>query len=494
MPKHPQKVLVVDDEPSMHRYLTALLAGDSVQVHSANSGKDALELLRDGLRPQVVLLDVLMPEMDGIETLAAMRRADRHLNVVMMSCVSETTKVVEAMRLGAQDYLTKPFAKDELDTVLQRYLQTIGQPEHLVGEVEELGDGLFFFCASPEMKRIRAQVDLVANVNIPVLLLGESGTGKEIIARLVHQKSNRATKPFIKVNCAALPDELLESELFGYEAGAFTGAGKMKPGKFEQCDGGTLLLDEIGEMPTRLQAKLLHVLQDGEFSRLGGRKPIKVDVRVLAATNINVEKSIANKSFREDLYYRLNAFSISLPALRERRGEIPLLMRQMVNRMCESYGRPSIHLSQDMVNACLEANWPGNVRELNNFVKRFIFMGDERDAIAELRSSQGAANPRSPQAEQARVVKGRAAVAMSGAQRSRNFAPLEKDSSDLKTLIRNLKGEAEAQAIARALAESKWDQENAARLLNITQKTLLSKMRQHGIRSTPAVAAGLTRS
>src|SRR6059058_2095522 len=203
------------------------------------------------------------------------------------------------------------------------------------------------------MRKIRSQSALVANVDIPVLLLGESGTGKEIIARLIHKKSARAHRPFMKVNCAALPAELLESEMFGYESGAFTGAGKAKPGKFELCNKGTLLLDEIGEMPPHLQAKLLHVLQDGEFSRLGGRATIKVDVRVLAATNIDVQQSIADKTFREDLYYRLNAFTLNVPPLRERREEIPMLLKHFMNRLSQSFGKPPIQLSDRLMQECL---------------------------------------------------------------------------------------------------------------------------------------------
>jgi two-component system, NtrC family, response regulator AtoC len=299
-----------------------------------------------------------------------------------------------------------------------------------------------------------------------VLLLGESGTGKEIIARLIHKKSARAHRPFMKVNCAALPAELLESELFGYESGAFTGANKAKPGKFELCNKGTLLLDEIGEMPTSLQAKLLHVLQDGEFSRLGSRSTVKVDVRVLAATNIDVQQSIADKTFREDLYYRLNAFTLNVPPLRERREEIPMLLRHMMNRMAESYGRAPLPLSPAFIAACIAAPWPGNVRELGNFLKRYLILGDEVVAIGELKSFAAQAANENAFTATATASAGTAA----------------RESRDLKTMVRGLKDGAEAEAISRTLLQTGWNRKRAAPLLNISYKALLYKIRQYGIK------------
>ncbi len=267
----------------------------------------------------------------------------------MLSCVNDTKKVVQAIHLGATDYITKPFQKAELDKVIDQCLGT--NQENYTGEVEELGDEIFFVAASPNMRKLRSQAALVANVDIPVLMLGESGTGKEVMARLIHKLSPRAHRTFLKVNCAAVPADLLESELFGYEAGAFTGANHAKPGKFEICNKGTILLDEIGEMPPSLQAKLLHVLQDQQFSRLGSRSVIKVDVRILAATNINIPEALANKRLREDLYYRLNAFTLTIPPLRERREEIPILLKHFMSRLSEQYARPPLPFSPEMLAA-----------------------------------------------------------------------------------------------------------------------------------------------
>jgi len=253
-------ILLVDDEPGMLRYIRTLLEVDEYKVETASSGEEAVERVQKGLQPDLVLLDVLMPGIDGLQTLEQLRQLQPSVKVVMLSCVNDTRKVVQAMRLGAHDYLTKPFQKAELDVVIDQCLGATQQT--YAGEVEELCDDVFFVAASPAMRKIRSQAALVANVDIPVLLLGESGTGKEVLARLIHKLSQRAHRTFLKVNCAAVPGDLLESELFGYEAGAFTGATHPKPGKFEICNKGTILLDEIGEMPPLLQAKLLHVLQD----------------------------------------------------------------------------------------------------------------------------------------------------------------------------------------------------------------------------------------
>src|ERR1700733_11028950 len=466
-------ILLVDDEPGMLRYIKTLLEVDDYKVETASTGEEALERVQKGLRPDLVLLDLLMPGIDGLETLEQLRKLQPGVKVVMLSCVSDTRKVVQAIRLGAHDYLTKPFQKSELDTVVDQCLGT--NQQNYPGEVEEVGDEVFFVAASPIMRKLRSQAALVANVDIPVLMLGESGTGKEVMARLIHKLSPRAHRTFLKVNCAAVPADLLESELFGYEAGAFTGANHAKPGKFELCNKGTILLDEIGEMPPGLQAKLLHVLQDQTFSRLDSRTMVKVDVRILAATNINIPEALANKRLREDLYYRLNAFTLTLPPLRDRKEEIPILLKHFMSRMSEHYARSPLPMSPTMMQACLDYPWPGNLRELSNFIKRYLILGDETLAASELQPRPDGGGGMHFDAA------GRAAVV--GAD----------GSGGLKSVSRNAKDEAEAEAISRALEETNWNPKQAAALLKISYKALLYKIRQYGIaqtRSTHRLSAG----
>ncbi len=453
------KILLVDDEPAMLRYIRTLLEVDDYKVETASTGEEALKRVEKGLEPDLVLLDVLMPGIDGLETLEQLRQQKPGLKVVMLSCVNDTKKVVQAMRLGAQDYLTKPFQKAELDAVID---QCLGQGKVIIaGEAEDVGDDVFFIAASAAMRKIRSQAALVAHVDIPVLLLGESGTGKEVLARLIHKLSPRAHRTFLKVNCAAVPGDLLESELFGYEPGAFTGATHSKPGKFELCNKGTILLDEIGEMPPMLQAKLLHVLQDQQFSRLGSRSVIKVDVRILAATNVDIPQALATKRLREDLYYRLNAFTLQLPPLRERKEEIPTLLKHFMTRMAERYARSPLPLSPALLEACQVYSWPGNLRELSNFLKRYLILGDENLATAELQQPRHDGD--------------------GGAAHSAAAGKSGDGGGGLKSLARSAKDEAEGEAIRQALEQTNWNRKQAAALLQISYKALLYKIRQYGI-------------
>lgn len=454
--KDTANILLVDDEPGMLRYIRTLLEVEEYKVETANTGEQALERVQKGLHPDLVLLDLLMPGIDGLQTLEQLRQLQPGVKVVMLSCVGDTRKVVQAMRLGAYDYITKPFQKAELDAVVDQCLGS--NQQNYPGEVEELADDVFFVAASPAMRRLRSEAALVANVDIPVLMLGESGTGKEVMARLIHKLSPRAHRTFLKVNCAAVPNDLLESELFGYEAGAFTGANHAKPGKFELCNKGTILLDEIGEMSTSLQAKLLHILQDGQFSRLGSRSVIKADVRILAATNINIPEALANKTLREDLYYRLNAFTLHVPPLRERKEEIPILLKHFMAHQAERYARAPLPITPELLQACMAYNWPGNLRELGNFVKRYLVLGDEKLAINELRPKSDG----------------------NGAQFA-SAAASEGGLGGLKSLARSAKDEAEAEAIAKALNQTNWNRKQAATLLKISYKALLYKIRQYGI-------------
>ena len=319
-----EKILVVDDEPSIRKYLQTLLEVDGFDVEAVNSGREALNRVKKGERPDFIILDVLMPEMNGIDTLKELMEIDRSLNVIMLSCSNEVGTVVEAIRIGAHDYLTKPFEKTELDAAMlksRQKKQLATENQALRDYCDQVTEDLSFLAASPQMVRIRQQILQIAPVDVPVFICGESGVGKEVVSRMIHLRSKRRNQPFVKVNCAALPGELLESELFGFEQGAFTGAVRSKPGKFELANKGTIFLDEIAEMSTHLQAKLLHVLQDHQYSRLGGRHLVETDVRVLAATNVDVQEAMKTGRFREDLYYRLNVLSINVPPLRERTTE-----------------------------------------------------------------------------------------------------------------------------------------------------------------------------
>lgn len=330
--------------------------------------------------------------------------------------------------------------------------------------LHELDNHGFFLAGCPAMLRMHEEIRILASVDFPILILGESGSGKEIVARLLHSYSARAGKGFFNVNTAAIPSELLESELFGYEPGAFTGAAKSKPGKFELADKGTLLLDEIGEMSLQMQAKLLHVLQDGTFSRLGARHSMKMDVRVLAATNVNMETAIAEKRFREDLYYRLNAFTITVPSLRERREEIPALLEQMMLRGFASIGREPQVLSNRLLEAALEYHWPGNLRELRNFVTRLIVLQDQDAQYELLRAKTKAA---------ALPSVSREAVQVSD--------PIEPVSVTLKGVVNYQKHETERRMIKEALSASGWNRRRAAVTLQISYRALLYKIQQHNL-------------
>jgi two-component system, NtrC family, response regulator AtoC len=464
-----ESILVVDDDPGVLLYTRGLLEMDHYHVETANSGIEATERLQNGAKPDLMLVDMAMPEMDGLRTIEACRRIRPEQKIVVLSCMSSPSLIVEAVRLGALDYMTKPFYKSDLDAKMHRWLapvETVGGLDR--GDCETIDGDVFFVASSPAMKKIRAQVSQLAKVDVPVLLLGESGVGKEVLARLIHKLSPRAHRPLIKVNCAAIPADLLESELFGYEVGAFTGAVRSKPGKFELCDKGTILLDEIGEMSPMLQAKLLHVLQDGQFSRLGGRTSIAADFRVLAATNINVQEAIQNGSFREDLFYRLNAFTVQTPPLRERRQEIEPLVRQFLCAFSQKYCLPIPQHSPRLLQACQNYQWPGNLRELGNFVKRFLVLQDESLAISELEEkSRELGSP--PTSDYLRS--------------SPNVA------AGLKSLVRNLKHSAELKVIEEALLATNWNRKLAALQLKISCKALRYKIKQYQI-SPPPVPAG----
>ena len=356
------RVLVVDDAEGIRTYLANLLEIKGYSVDTAEDGRRALALLEGGANPDVVLLDVMMPGGDGLDTLRRMREVDPEVSVVMLSVVGKASTIVEAMRLGAADYLNKPFEEEDLLLTLDAVLETRAlrdERDRLANELIPRGDAIVW--ASEPMAAVRELLAQVADTDVTVLIQGESGVGKEIVARTAHDLSPRRDKPFIKVNCAALPEELLESELFGYEKGAFTGAGGRKYGKFEIAHTGTIFLDEIGEMSPALQAKMLQVLQDSVFTRLGGHDEIRVDVQVVSATNRPLVEMVEQNQFREDLYFRVNIAKVPIPALRERRDDIIPLAERFLQEFSQRSHR-SLSLSQAAAKALETYSFKGNIR------------------------------------------------------------------------------------------------------------------------------------
>src|SRR5213594_3085561 len=386
-------IAVVDDDSGFAGYLRTFLALRGYEARSYTRGDEIVAAIRQGEPPDIVLLDVAMPGMDGIQTLKALKSARPELQVIMLSGREQANIIVEAVRLGAADYVVKPGDPEGLGEIaLDSAITSAIEKTRLVSEITELRrqlsddqDRAFLFWGdNPEMQSIATVIEQVSDSDVTVLIRGESGVGKELVARAIHQRSPRKERPFVKVNCAALPAELLESELFGHEKGAFTGAATTRVGKFEQADTGTIMLDEIAEMKSALQAKMLHVLQDAQFTKLGSNKAINVDVRIVAATNRDLEAMLLHGDFREDLYYRLKVIEVAVPPLRERRAEIPHLTHFFMDRYARRYNRPPRELSEELQHLFQSYDWPGNIRELENMLKRLVILQDEQLVIREL--------------------------------------------------------------------------------------------------------------
>ncbi len=460
------RMLVVDDAEGIRTYLANLLELKGYDVDTAEDGRRALALLEGGAAPDVIILDVMMPGLDGIETLRRIRELDETVPVIMLSVVGKASTIVEAMQLGAVDYLNKPFEEEELELTLEKVLEKKAlerEREELSTELERYRDGVVW--ASPPMQEIRNILEQVSDTDVTVLIQGESGVGKEIVARTVHGISSRADKPFVKVNCAALPEDLLESELFGYEKGAFTGAFGRKPGKFETAHRGTMFLDEIGEMSPALQAKLLQVLQDHEFTRLGGNVEVCVDVRVVCATNRDLAQMVREGAFREDLYFRMNVVNVMIPPLRERREEIPALVDTFIRRYAPLYEKPMVRFSDALMHAFGRYAFPGNVRELENMVKRVLVLAGESSVLNELAEKEASGK------------KGGYAALIELIDRVEQTA----GEVPLREVGRMAAQEAERETIGRVLHHTDWNRKQAARLLGISYKTLLQKIRGCGL-------------
>ena len=458
------QILAISDDTDVRNVINTSFGVDSSGVMFVSSHAEALQLLNRG-----VVVDVFLYDASSNKSQDALFAADllRHLASEKLCILSESGDTFwhsYAEKWPIKKVLTKPLRRQDLEklTSQRKFPRDLPTRHHAATSnfhLEELENNRFFLAASPAMMRIYREVRLLAPVDIPVLILGESGVGKEVVATLLHKYHANSERNFLNVNCAALPSELLESELFGYEAGAFTGAVKAKPGKFELADKGTLLLDEIGEMHPQMQAKLLHVLQDGSFCRLGARVSTQVDVRVLAATNVNMTDALAEKRFREDLYYRLNTLTITVPPLRDRPEEIPYLMRELIRRGKTQPDQPPT-FSDKVIEAAQDYHWPGNLRELRNFVTRTLILQDEESAYNDLRAKTRANTPPHPMS----IPEKRPPV-----------------SADMRDIINGQKTETEISMLGSALSASGWNRRRAAKTLNIPYRTLLYKIQRYGL-------------
>jgi DNA-binding NtrC family response regulator len=463
--QHTPQILVLDSDPAVLAYIHSILA-DRFSVSLFTEAAELIRRLWESPEPNLLLMDWHIAEGDTedntLSLLMKIHASKPSLPIIMLVCFAELKEVLDASRIGIVDMVLKPFRKNDIDFAVQQCLQRDGKHPFDVNDdfIEiPLDENKSFVRSSKRMREIETQCRLLARADIPVLILGESGTGKEVATRFIHKMSARSHRTFLKVNCAAMPTELLESELFGYEQGAFTGAVKSKPGKFEVCNNGTIFLDEIGVMPVGLQAKLLEVLQDGCFSRLGGHSIVKVDVRVIAATNIDIKAAIAQRTFREDLYYRLNGFTLKLPPLRERTEEIPILAAYFMRKIAAKYGRDPLPISPALMQALTSYSWPGNLRELENTITRYIILADEQAIMNDM-------NPRQ--------FDGAFEVAWD-----------DTEGPGLKDLVRNLKNSAESSAIAQALVNTGWNRKVAASNMHISYKALLNKITQYNLSPPP---------
>lgn len=457
--KNRDTILVADDEPSIRSNLSALLKAEGYNVIEAADGLEAARVLQES-SINLVLLDLNMPGRNGMELLR--EHADRleATSIIVITAYGGSSAAIEAMKLGAFDYITKPFDLDEVLFAVKRALtqQALSEQVRLMSETAPELERDFteedLIGRSPGMLNVFKLIGRVAASREPVLIVGESGTGKELVANAIHRSSARSERPFVKVNSAALSSSLLESELFGHERGAFTGALVQRIGRFEQANGGTLFLDEIGDMDVELQAKLLRVLQLGQFERVGGNETIQTDVRVVSATNRDLQARIANGEFREDLFYRLNVVSIELPPLRERADDIPLIVDHLVHGLMQKYGWPNLVVSQAAMAELVGRPWPGNVRELQNTVSRAAVLACGRVIQIEHLAKQTTTSLTQP--------------------------PLPFDSLNLRDAV----AETERRVISQALEQESWNRTRTAQVLGISRRQLFDKMRQYELRDS----------
>ncbi len=453
------RVLVVDDEANLRKVLSALLRQRGYEVTTVANGQEALDLLGTEAH-DVMLTDLRMPEVDGMALLSEVRSRRPRMPVVVLTAHGTVDTAVNAMKLGAFDYLTKPFDRAELEIVIGKAVRAaqLSEQEPAAEAMGQFG----MVGQSPALAEVFDTIRKVAASPSTILVTGESGTGKELIARALHEESARHARAFIKINCAAIPRDLIESELFGYEKGAFTGAVTSKPGRFELAHEGTLFLDEIGLIPPEMQAKLLRALQESEFERVGGIDSIRVDVRLVAATNADMEAEVAAGRFREDLFYRLNVVPLRLPPLRERREDIPLLVDHFLGKYRERLGKDVQRLSREALQILVDHDWPGNIRELENVLERAVLFS-ESDTLETEQLPPKLRTP-GPSSSQKEDKQSRPAV------------------GPLKAIVKRHTESLERDLVVRALEETGGNVTQAARRLEISRKSLQNKMRDHGLR------------
>lgn len=447
-----KKILIADDEQNMIWAMKKALKNEGYKIIAVSDGTEAVERVK-AESPDLILLDLRMPRLDGMGALKEIKMIDPGIPVIMITAHGTTESAVQAMKMGALDYISKPFDVEELKIQIRKALDVRDMKEQIEYLTEELKNrtGRVIIGESPKMKRVLEMVEKVANSNATVLITGESGTGKELIANAIHYNSNRKDKPYVKVNCGAIPESLIESELFGHEKGAFTGAISRKLGRFERANGGTIFLDEVGELSPATQVKLLRVLQERQIERVGGTEVIDVDIRVIAATNRDLKKMVEEGAFREDLYYRLNVMPIELPPLRERKEDIPKLIRYFLKKYCDEMGKPDMDVSDNAMEALVSYSWKGNIRELENVMERLVIL------------SQGNV-----------INKG---------DLPKELIYDNKQAAEFQLPEQGIKlDEVEKSLIRQALEKCNNNQTKAAELLGITRHTLIYRMEKYRIK------------
>ena len=470
------KLLLIDDEEDVRYSFQRIFNSPEIELATASSGEEGLKVIPK-FKPDLVLMDVRMGGMNGLETLRRIRATNPKLLVILMTAYGTTQTAIEAMKLGAYDYLLKPFDVPKLKEIIANALkaardmkQVVSYQPLLESEDYELG----IIGRSEPMQQVFKLIGQVAATDATALITGESGTGKELVARAIYHHSNRNQQPFLTVNCAAIPEQLLESELFGHERGAFTGATMQRIGKFEQCNHGTIFLDEIGDMTPATQTKILRVLQSGTFERVGGNQPIQVDVRVIAATNKPLEAAVAARQFREDLFYRLNVVRIHIPPLRERRGDIPLLVNYFLEKIAREQQRKTKSIAASVTKALEKYHWPGNVRELENAIRRAYVMA-KGDAILSGNLPPEITGQGGSGASPLAITAGEA-TATDIAALARQLFQWAKRDPRLKIIPA-----VERELVIQALKETDNNQLHAAKLLGITRATLRKRIEKFGI-------------